>query len=115
MIKKYHVLIMRHVTNQDCTLILKIILRAINFYLAVVVKICIYGSLSCTPLLPTFLNEKLFQSSFLYTLLEVSQLKTIWFEAENWPGHFTLEARNPFASAQAFPLCFFLSFPLFMF
>jgi len=72
-------------------------------------------SFSRTPLLPTFLNEKLFQSSFLYTLLKISQLKTIWFEAENWPEHFTLEARNPFASAQAFPLRFFLSFSLFMF
>src|SRR6185295_541717 len=54
-------------------------------------------SLSRTPLLLTFLNEKTFSSPFLYTLFEVSQLKTIWFEAENWPGHFTLEVENPFA------------------
>src|SRR6185369_2817765 len=60
--------------------------------------------------------KKTFSSLFLYTLLKVSQLKTIWFEAENWPGHFTLEVENPFACTlhcifMLFMfLCFFLCF-----
>ena len=59
-------------------------------------------------------EQKLFQSFFLHTLFKVSQLKTIWFEAENWPEHFTLEAGNPFASAQAFLLHFFKFFPFYV-
>src|SRR5438132_821618 len=59
---------------------------------------------------PHFQTKKLFQSSFLYTLLKVSQLKTIWFKAENWPRHFTLEAENPFTCTLHCIFTFFIFF-----
>src|SRR2546421_12545131 len=62
------------------------------------------------PCCPHFQTKKLFQSSFLYTLLKISQLKTIWFEAENWPEHFTLEAENPFTCTLHCIFTFFMFF-----
>jgi len=40
---------------------------------------------------------KNFSSCFSSTLFKFSQLKTTWFEAKNWPEHFTLEVEDPFA------------------